>query len=56
MKAQKIQITKSFLEAVEEIHSKRVGIVHGDIKTNNLLLDKQDNIKLIDFGDARKIN
>jgi len=48
--SEKIQITKSFLEAVEEIHSKRVGIVHGDIKTNNLLLDKQDNIKLIDFG------
>ena len=49
-KTQKLQITKRFLEAIEEIHSKRVGIVHGDIKTANIILDKDNRMKLIDFG------
>uniref|UniRef100_A0A1A9W2K4 Protein kinase domain-containing protein n=1 Tax=Glossina brevipalpis TaxID=37001 RepID=A0A1A9W2K4_9MUSC len=43
---------KQLVSAVEYIHSK--GVVHRDIKCENLLLDENWNIKLIDFGFARK--
>ncbi|KAH8237994.1 hypothetical protein KR032_010319, partial [Drosophila birchii] len=43
---------KQLISAVEYIHSK--GVVHRDIKCENLLLDENWNLKLIDFGFARK--
>lgn len=42
---------KRFLQlisAVEHIHS--LGICHRDIKPDNILLDFEENVKLIDFG------
>lgn len=45
------QITKWFpqiLIGLNAIHKQN--IVHGDIKVNNLMLDENDNIRIIDFG------
>jgi eukaryotic-like serine/threonine-protein kinase len=39
-------------EALEKIHS--VNLLHRDINSNNIIVDSQDNIKLIDFGNARE--
>ncbi|RXN27596.1 hormonally up-regulated neu tumor-associated kinase -like protein [Labeo rohita] len=39
---------RQLVMAVEHLH--RAGVVHRDLKIENLLLDDQDNIKLIDFG------
>lgn len=49
----KLEIIKSFTDALLELHSK--GVVHGDIKTNNLVLHNENNkniVKIIDLGMA----
>ena len=40
------------LSALEFLHSK--GVIHGDIKPSNLLVDAQGRVKLGDFGLARR--
>ena len=42
------------IKAVETCH--KCGIVHGDIKLENILLSSNFNIKLIDFGFAKRID
>ncbi|KAM8975323.1 hormonally up-regulated neu tumor-associated kinase [Pelodytes ibericus] len=39
---------RQLILAVEHLH--RAGVVHRDLKIENLLLDENNNIKLIDFG------
>lgn len=41
-------IFSEILSAVEHAH--RNNVVHRDLKTENVLLDEYDNIKLADFG------
>src|SRR3984893_16485527 len=45
-----IRITLRILDALDYIHSR--GVVHRDLKPENVMVDEQDNIKLIDFGIA----
>uniref|UniRef100_A0A3Q1J697 non-specific serine/threonine protein kinase n=1 Tax=Anabas testudineus TaxID=64144 RepID=A0A3Q1J697_ANATE len=40
--------TRQILSAVEHLH--KHGIVHRDLKIENFLLDKHNNIKIVDFG------
>ncbi|HEY1985311.1 MAG TPA: serine/threonine-protein kinase [Terracidiphilus sp.] len=45
-----IRITVEVLEALQYIHDS--GVVHRDMKPENVMVDSDDNIKLIDFGIA----
>jgi len=44
------RIALGICEALEYIHSK--GVVHRDLKPENVMVDADDNIKIIDFGIA----
>ena len=48
-----LDFTVQLLDALEAIHLN--GIVHNDIKPDNILFDKDGSIKLIDFGIASMI-
>ena len=43
-----IKIFKQLLNGVNYLHSK--GVIHRDIKIDNILLDEKNNIKITDFG------
>lgn len=55
--SQKIKVMKSLLQAIVELHSKKV--VHADLKSDNIAYHydgKQDIVKLIDFDGSRYMN
>jgi len=45
-----VKIALGICESLEYIHAH--GVVHRDLKPENVMVDEQDNIKLIDFGIA----
>ena len=47
-----VRIALSICDAIDYIHSN--GIVHRDLKPENVIVNEQDQIKLIDFGIAGK--
>ncbi|KAG7557322.1 Protein kinase-like domain superfamily [Arabidopsis suecica] len=50
----RVAISLQLVQAIEHIHEQCTPqIVHGDIKASNVLLDKNFNCKLCDFGSAK---
>jgi len=47
-----LRYTEQLCSALTEIHSKR--ILHLDIKPGNVLIDEEDNVRLIDFGISKQ--
>eukprot|EP00826_Nyctotherus_ovalis_P003162 TRINITY_DN1063_c0_g1_i4.p1 TRINITY_DN1063_c0_g1~~TRINITY_DN1063_c0_g1_i4.p1 ORF type:complete len:253 (-),score=76.61 TRINITY_DN1063_c0_g1_i4:184-942(-) len=48
------KIMKEILEGLKFIHAKN--ICHRDLKPDNILLDKELNVKLCDFGSSKKLD
>ncbi|MFC2167235.1 protein kinase, partial [Acidobacteriota bacterium] len=48
-----IRLTKQVCEGLAEAH--RIGVVHRDLKPQNIMIDKKGNAKILDFGIARSI-
>ena len=48
-----ISIAKQICEGLAEAH--RSGVVHRDLKSNNIMIDKEGNVRIMDFGIARSL-
>ena len=48
-----IFIAKQVCEGLAEAH--RLGVVHRDLKPQNIMLDKEGNVRIMDFGIARSL-
>jgi len=48
-----IFIAKQVCEGLEEAH--RLGVVHRDLKPQNIMIDKEGNARIMDFGIARSL-
>lgn len=49
-----ISIAKQICEGLSEAH--RLGVVHRDLKSNNIMIDKEGNARIMDFGVARSLH
>ena len=48
-------IMRQILKGLEYLHSKSVSICHRDLKPSNILVSKEGDVKLADFGLAKKM-
>lgn len=48
-----ISIARQICEGLTEAH--RLGVIHRDLKPKNIMIDKEDNIHIMDFGIARSL-
>jgi len=46
-----VSIAKQVCEGLSEAH--RLGVVHRDLKSRNIMIDKEGNVRIMDFGIAR---
>jgi non-specific serine/threonine protein kinase len=51
-KKELLRIFKEIVDAIEYLHDK--GIAHGDIKPENVMLNNDGNVKIVDFGFAKR--
>jgi len=49
-----VSIAKQVCEGLIEAH--RLGVIHRDLKPNNIMIDKGGNAKIMDFGIARSLS
>ena len=48
-----IAIANQICEGLAEAH--RLGVVHRDLKSNNIMIDNEGNVRIMDFGIARSL-
>ncbi|MBL7083500.1 MAG: protein kinase [Candidatus Aminicenantes bacterium] len=48
-----VSITKQVCEGLIEAH--RLGVIHRDLKPQNIMIDKEGNVRIMDFGIARSL-
>ncbi|NIQ17399.1 MAG: protein kinase, partial [Candidatus Aenigmarchaeota archaeon] len=48
-----INIAKQVCEGLAEAH--RLGVIHRDLKPQNIMIDKEGNARIMDFGIARSL-
>jgi len=53
LEQESISIAKQICEGLVEAH--RLGVVHRDLKSNNIMIDKEGNVRIMDFGIARSL-
>ena len=48
-----LRVASQLLEGLKYMHAN--GVCHGDLKPENIMLDEMNNVKIIDFGNAVRI-